>query len=70
MLLAVEAVPASQPLIAAAVKLAAQSRAEVLVLSVRERDCSVSTFPRGALLPRPALGGLLTRSFASQKNTG
>ena len=38
MLLAVEAVPASQRVIAAAVTLAVQSRAEVLVLSVRERD--------------------------------
>ena len=38
MLLAIEAVPASQRVIAAAVALAVQSRAEVLVLSVRERD--------------------------------
>jgi len=34
-LLAVEAVPASQALVAAAARLARQSRAEVLVLSVR-----------------------------------
>ena len=38
MLLAVEAVPASQRVIAAAVTLAVQSRAEVLVVSLRERD--------------------------------
>jgi nucleotide-binding universal stress UspA family protein len=38
MLLAVEAAPESHQLVAAAVKLAVQSRAEVLVLSVRERD--------------------------------
>src|SRR6202162_6488979 len=37
-LLAVEAVPQSQTLVAAAAKLARHSRAEVLVLSVRERD--------------------------------
>jgi nucleotide-binding universal stress UspA family protein len=37
-LLAVEAVPQSQTLVAAAAKLARQSHAEVLVLSVRERD--------------------------------
>jgi nucleotide-binding universal stress UspA family protein len=38
MLLAVEAIPESQALIAAAAKLARRSHAEVLVLSVRERD--------------------------------
>ena len=38
MLLAVEAVPQSRVVIAAAAKLALRSRAEVLVLSVRERD--------------------------------
>ena len=37
-LLAIEAVPQSQALVAAAAKLARQSHAEVLVLSVRERD--------------------------------
>jgi K+-sensing histidine kinase KdpD len=37
-LLAVEAVPQSQALVAAAAKFARQSHAEVLVLSVRERD--------------------------------
>jgi K+-sensing histidine kinase KdpD len=37
-LLAVEAVPESQALVAAAAKLARHSDAEVLVLSVRERD--------------------------------
>ena len=37
-LLAVEAVPQSQALVAAAAKLARQSHAEVLVLSLRERD--------------------------------
>jgi nucleotide-binding universal stress UspA family protein len=37
-LLAVEAVPQSQVLVAAAAKLARHSHAEVLVLSVRERD--------------------------------
>src|ERR1700693_3713700 len=37
-LLAIEAVPQSQDLVAAAAKLARQSHAEVLVLSVRERD--------------------------------
>ena len=37
-LLAVEAVPQSQAVVAAAAKLARQLRAEVLVLSVRERD--------------------------------
>jgi len=41
-LLAVEAVPESQRVVAAAAKLARQSRAEVLVLSVRER-----TYTRG-----------------------
>jgi nucleotide-binding universal stress UspA family protein len=38
MLLAVEAVPESRPLIATAVTLARRSHAQVLVLSVRERD--------------------------------
>jgi K+-sensing histidine kinase KdpD len=38
MLLAVEAVPESQTVIAAAARLARRSHAEVLVLSVRERD--------------------------------
>ena len=38
MLLAVEAVPESKAVIAAAAKLASRSHAEVLVLSVRERD--------------------------------
>lgn len=38
MLLAVEAVPESQAVIAVAAKLARRSHAEVLVLSVRERD--------------------------------
>ncbi|HEV2013577.1 MAG TPA: universal stress protein [Candidatus Dormibacteraeota bacterium] len=38
MLLAVEAVPESRAVIAAAAKLARRSHAEVLVLSVRERD--------------------------------
>ena len=38
MLLAIEAVPESGVVVAAAAKLARQSRAEVLVLSVRERD--------------------------------
>jgi nucleotide-binding universal stress UspA family protein len=38
MLLAVEAVPESRAVIAAAANLARRSRAEVLVLSVRERD--------------------------------
>src|SRR4029077_18303146 len=38
MLLAVEAVPESQPLIAEVAVLARRSRADVLVLSVRERD--------------------------------
>jgi nucleotide-binding universal stress UspA family protein len=38
MLLAVEAVPESQAVIAAAAKLASRSHAKVLVLSVRERD--------------------------------
>jgi nucleotide-binding universal stress UspA family protein len=37
-LLAIEAVPQSQALVAAAAKLARHSQAEVLVLSVRERD--------------------------------
>jgi hypothetical protein len=37
-LLAVEAVPQSQAVVAAAAKLARQLRVEVLVLSVRERD--------------------------------
>ena len=37
-LLAIEAVPQSQALVAAAAKLARASHAEVLVLSVRERD--------------------------------
>src|SRR5260370_23570175 len=37
-LLAIEAVPQAQALVAAAAKLARQSHAEVLVLSVRERD--------------------------------
>src|ERR1700726_5116935 len=37
-LLAIEAVPQSQALVAAAAKLARQSPAEGLVLSVRERD--------------------------------
>jgi nucleotide-binding universal stress UspA family protein len=37
-LLAIEAVPQSRALVAAAAKLARQSHAEVLVLSVRERD--------------------------------
>src|SRR6202140_1579869 len=37
-LLAIEAVPQSQALVAAAAKLALQLHAEVLVLSVRERD--------------------------------
>jgi nucleotide-binding universal stress UspA family protein len=38
MLLAVEAVPQARAVIAAAVRLALRSRAEVVVLSVRERD--------------------------------
>lgn len=51
MLLAVEAVPESQVVIEAAARLAARSRAEVLVLSLRELE-----FTRGVVWDRRPLG--------------